>query len=90
MPSNIGIYFTEVATFGSFLMPIKNHATDTINVFVDVVVVVIQFLSGAVSLAEIYPIHSAIARTPSLHLSHIRVCFFFKPIFSVSSSTCFV
>ena len=33
----------------------------------------------------IYPIFSAIARTPSLHLSRLRAFFFFKPIFSVSS-----
>ena len=38
---------------------------------------------------RIYPIPSAIARTPSLHLSCLRAFSFFKPIFSVSSSTCF-
>ena len=38
---------------------------------------------------QIYPISSAIACTPSLHLSRLRASFFFKPIFSVSSSTCF-
>ena len=38
---------------------------------------------------RIYPIPSAIARTPSLHLSRLMVSCFFKPIFSVSSSTCF-
>ena len=40
-------------------------------------------------MGRIYPIPSTIARTPSLHLSHLRASFFFKPIFSVSSSTCF-
>ena len=38
---------------------------------------------------RIYHIPSAIARTPFLHLSRLRASFFFKPIFSVSSSTCF-
>ena len=38
---------------------------------------------------RIYPIPSVIARTPSLHLSRLRASSFFKPIFSVSSSTCF-
>ena len=38
---------------------------------------------------RIYPIPSAIACTPSLHLSRLRASSFFKPIFSVSSSTCF-
>ena len=38
---------------------------------------------------RIYPISSAISRTPSLHLSRFRAFFFFKSIFSVSSSTCF-
>ena len=38
---------------------------------------------------RIYPIPSAIARTPSLHLSRLRASSFFKPIFSVFSSTCF-
>ena len=38
---------------------------------------------------RIYPIPSAILRTPSLHLSRLRASSFFKPIFSVSSSTCF-
>ena len=55
-------------------------------------VVVIQFLSGVVLLTEMAgftPIPSAIARTPSLHLSRLRASSFFKPIFSVFSSTCF-
>ena len=39
---------------------------------------------------RIYPISSAIARTPSLHLSRLRALSFFKPIFSVSSFTCFL
>ena len=54
-------------------------------------VCVIQFLSGVVPLAEMArftPISSAIAHTPSLHLSRLRASSF-KPIFSVSSSTCF-
>ena len=38
---------------------------------------------------RIHPIFSSIACTPSLHLSLFRGPFFFKPIFSVSSSTCF-
>ena len=38
---------------------------------------------------RIYPIPSAISRTPFLHLSRLRASSFFKPIFSVSSSTCF-
>ena len=38
---------------------------------------------------RIYPIPSAIARTPSLHFARFRASSFFKPIFSVSSSTCF-
>ena len=38
---------------------------------------------------RIYPIPSAISRTPSLHLSRLRASSFFKPTFSVSSSTCF-
>ena len=38
---------------------------------------------------RIYPIPSAIARTPSLHLSCLGASSFFNPIFSVSSSTCF-
>ena len=38
---------------------------------------------------RIYPIPSAIARAPSLHLSRLRASSFFKPVFSVSSSTCF-
>ena len=38
---------------------------------------------------RIYPILSAIARTPSLHLSRLRAFSFFKPIFSVSFSTYF-
>ena len=38
---------------------------------------------------QIYPIPSAIARTPSRHLSRLRASSF-KPIFSVSSSTCFL
>ena len=37
----------------------------------------------------IHPIPFAIACTPSLHLFRLRATFFFKPIFSVSSSTCF-
>ena len=37
---------------------------------------------------RIYPIPSAIACTPPLHLSRLRASSFFKPI-SVSSSTCF-
>ena len=36
----------------------------------------------------IYPVLLAIACTPSFHLSHLRASSF-KPIFSVSSSTCF-
>ena len=54
--------------------------------------VVIQFLSGVVPLTDgrIYPIPSAFARTPSLHLSRLRASSFFKPIFSVSFSTCFL
>ena len=39
--------------------------------------------------SRIYPISSAIARTPSLHLSRLRATSLFKPLFSVSSSTCF-
>ena len=39
--------------------------------------------------SRIYPIPSAIARTRSPHLSRFRASSFFKPIFSVSSSTCF-
>ena len=39
--------------------------------------------------SRIYLIPFAIARTPTLHLSHLRASSFFKPIFSVSSSTCF-
>ena len=38
---------------------------------------------------QIHPIPSAIACTRSLHLSRLRASSFFKPIFSVSSSTCF-
>ena len=38
---------------------------------------------------RIYPIPSAIACTPSLHLSRLGASSFFKPIFFVSSSTCF-
>ena len=38
---------------------------------------------------RIYPIPSAISRTPSLHLSRLRASSLFKPTFSVSSSTCF-
>ena len=38
---------------------------------------------------QIYPIPSAIARTLCLHLSRFRASSFFKPIFSVSFSTCF-
>ena len=55
-------------------------------------VVVIQILSGVVPLTEMAgftPIPSAIVCTLSLHLSHLRASSFFKPIFSVSSSTCY-
>ena len=38
---------------------------------------------------RIHPIPSAIAYTPSLHFPCFREFFFFKPIVSVSSSTCF-
>ena len=38
---------------------------------------------------QIHPIFSAIAGTPSLYFSRFRAYSFFKPIFSVSSSTCF-
>ena len=38
---------------------------------------------------RIYSIPSAIAPTRSLHLSRLRASSFFKPIFFVSSSTCF-
>ena len=38
---------------------------------------------------RIYLIPSAIALTPSLYLSRLRASSFFKPIFSVSSSTYF-
>ena len=57
-----------------------------------VVVVVIQFFIRCFPFSRdgrIYPIPSAISRTPSLHLSRLRASSFFKPIFSVSSSTCF-
>ena len=57
-----------------------------------VVVVVIQFLPGVFPLAEMAvftPSLSAMARTPSVHLSRLRASSFLKPIFSVSSSTAF-
>ena len=56
------------------------------------VVVVIQFFIWCFPFSRdgrIYPIPSAISRTPSLHLSRLRASSFFKPTFSVSSSTCF-
>ena len=64
----------------------------TVHVVVVVVVVVIQFFIRCCPFRRdgwIYPILSAIACTPSLHLSRLRASSFFKPIFSVSSSTCF-
>ena len=39
---------------------------------------------------RIHPIPSTIAHTPSLHLSRFMASSFFKPIFSVSPSTCFL
>ena len=66
----------------------KNHSTS----HAATVVVVIQFFIRCFPFSRdgrIYPIPSAILRTPSLHLSRLRASSFFKPIFSVSSSTCF-
>ena len=65
---------------------------ESLLVVVVVVVVVIQFLSGVFPLAEMAvftPSLSAMARTPSVHLSRLRASSFLKPIFSVSSSTAF-
>ena len=61
-------------------------------IYVACLLVVIQFLSGVFPLAEMAgftPFLLAISCTPSLHLSRLRASSFFKPIFSVSSSTCF-
>ena len=57
-----------------------------------VVVVGLQFLSGVVPLPEMAgftPISFAIACTSSFHWSRFRASSFFKPIYTVSSSTCF-
>ena len=56
-----------------------------------VVVVVIQFLSSVFPLAEMAGFTPFLLQFLALrlHLSRLRASSFFKPIFSVSSSTCF-
>ena len=62
-------------------------------VFWKSMIVVVQFFIRCCPLSgggRIDLIPSAIARTLSLHLYRFRVSSFFKPIISVSSSTCFL
>ena len=76
------LYAISIIYFGNLLHKFGCSSSSTDSVFIWCC----PFNRGG----QIYPIPSVIACTPSLHLSCLRASSLFKPIFSVSSSTCFL